>query len=81
MQISNENSRLTFICFMAGKKGNKEQIIAKGNELIKYRIENKDRIDVNWNVLFEAQYHQMNDQIGTKDLGFLPKNISTDEFW
>jgi hypothetical protein len=80
MQIANENSRLTFICFMAGKKGNKEQITAKANELINFRIANKDKIDVNWNVLFQAQYYQMADQIGTRYLGFIPKNINTDEF-
>jgi hypothetical protein len=80
MQIANENSRLTFICFMEGKKGNKEQIIGRANELIKFRTENKDKIDINWNVLFQAQYYQMHDQIGTKFLGFLPKKINADAF-
>ena len=38
MQIANENSRLTFICFMAGKSGNKEQIISKAKDLLSFRI-------------------------------------------
>jgi hypothetical protein len=80
MQVANENSRLTFICFMEGKKGNKDRIIDRANELIKFRTENKDKIDINWNVLFQAQYYQMHDQIGTKFLGFLPKKINADAF-
>ena len=38
MQIANENSRLTFICFMAGKSSNKEQIISKAKDLLSFRI-------------------------------------------
>jgi len=80
MQIANENSRLTFICFMAGRSGNKDQITARAKELISFRIKNKDKVDINWNVLFQAQYHQMKDQIGMRYLGFLPKDIDTNEF-
>ena len=80
MQIANENSRLTFICFMAGKSGNKEQIISKAKDLLNFRIQNKDKVDINWNVLFQAQDNLMHDQIGMRYLGFLPKDIDTSEF-
>ncbi len=80
MQISNENSRLTYICFMAGKSGNKEQIISKAKDLLSFRIKNKDKVDINWNVLFQAQDNFMHDQIGMRYLGFLPKDIDTSEF-
>jgi|WetSurMetagenome_2_1015567.scaffolds.fasta_scaffold24378_1 hypothetical protein len=80
MQIVNEHSRLTFICFMAGKKGDRKEMIGKAKELISFRIKNKDKVDINWNVLFQYQYYQMNDQIGTKYLGFLPEKLNPDEF-
>ena len=79
MQIANENSRLTFICLMAGKKGIKSQIIAKANDLVNFRIENKDRVDINWNVLFQYQHYALHDQIGTRYLGFLPKDLNPDD--
>ena len=62
MQIANENSRLTFISFMAGKKGNKKQIVQNANDLINFRIKNKDKIDINWNVLFQYQHYHLDDQ-------------------
>jgi hypothetical protein len=80
MQIANEHSRLTFISFMAGKKGSKGQIIDHANDLINFRVKNKDKVDINWNVLFQSQHYQMNDQIGTRYLGFLPKNPDQDGF-
>ena len=80
MQIANENSRLTFICFMAGKNGNKGQIINKAKDLLGFRIQNRDKVDINWNVLFQAQDNFMHDQIGMRYLGFLPKDIDTSEF-
>ena len=80
MQIANENSRLTFICFMAGKSGNQEQIISKAKDLLSFRIRNKDNIDINWNVMFQAQDNFMHDQIGMRYLGFLPKDIDSSEF-
>lgn len=80
MQIVKEHSRLTFISFMAGKKGGKEQIIKHANDLINFRIKNKGNVDINWNVLFQSLYYQMNDQIGTRYLGFLPRDINVNEF-
>jgi hypothetical protein len=80
MLIGNENSRLTYQSFMAGKKGNREQIIKNANDLINFRIKNKSNVDINWNVLFQTQYYQMDDQIGTRYLGFIPRDINTDEF-
>ncbi len=80
MQIANENSRLTFICFMAGKSSNQEQIISKAKDLLSFRIRNKDNIDINWNVMFQAQDNFMHDQIGMRYLGFLPKDIDSSEF-
>jgi hypothetical protein len=80
MQIANENSRLTFVCFMAGKSSNKEQIISKAKDLLSFRIQNRDSVDINWNVLFQAQLHHMHDQIGMRYLGFLPKEIDNSEF-
>jgi hypothetical protein len=80
MQIANRNSRLTYICFMAGKSSNKKQIISKAKDLLSFRIQNRDKVDINWNVLFEAQDHFMHDQIGMRYLGFLPKDIDTSEF-
>jgi hypothetical protein len=80
MQVANENSRLTFICFMAGKSGNKEKITEKAKELVSFRIKNKDNVDINWNVLFQAQDSFMHDQIGMRYLGFLPKDINKDQF-
>ena len=80
MQIANENSRLTFICFMTGKSKNKEQIISKAKELLSFRIQNRDKMDINWNVLFQAQDNFMHDQIGMRYLGFLPKDIDSSEF-
>jgi len=80
MQIVNEHSRLTFICFMAGKKGDRNEIISRANELIDFRIKNKDKVDINWNVLFQYQYYHLEDQIGTRYLGFLPSNLSIDVF-
>jgi hypothetical protein len=80
MQIVNEHSRLTFICFRAGKKGDRKEMITRANELIDFRIKNKDKVDINWNVLFQYQYNQMYDQIGTKYLGFLPADLNPDVF-
>jgi hypothetical protein len=80
MQIANENSRLTFISFMAGKGGNKDQVISKARDLLSFRIQNRDKVDINWNVLFQAQDNFMHDQIGMRYLGFLPKDIDTSEF-
>jgi hypothetical protein len=80
MQIVNEHSRLTYICFMSGKKGDKRDMIEKAKKLIAFRIENKDKVDINWNVLFQYQYYQMADQIGTKYLGFLPSDLNPDVF-
>jgi hypothetical protein len=80
MQISNEHSRLTFISFMAGKNGNREKITENARNLIDFRIKNKNNVDINWNVLFQYQHYQMDDQIGTRYLGFLPGDLSSDEF-
>jgi hypothetical protein len=80
MQISNLHSRLTFLGFIAGKSGKKEQITENARNLVNFRIQNKDKVDINWNVLFQYQHYQMHDQIGTKYLGFLPKDINSDEF-
>jgi hypothetical protein len=80
MLIVNEHSRLTFICFMAGKKGERKEMISRANELIDFRIRNKDKVDINWNVLFQYQHYQMRDQIGTRYLGFLPEELNPDEF-
>lgn len=32
---------------------------------------------MNWNLLFQSQYYQVNDQIGTKNLGYLTKNTDS----
>jgi hypothetical protein len=80
MQIVNKHSRLTFLAFMAGKEGNRTNMTNQAKKLIKYRIENKDKIDLNWNILFQYQHYQMADQIGTKYLGFLPEDLNSDEF-
>jgi len=80
MLIVNEHSRLTFIIFMAGKKGDKKEIIARATDLINYRIQNKDKVDINWNVLFQYQHYQMGDQIGTKYLGYLPTDPNPNDF-
>jgi hypothetical protein len=80
MQIANENSRLTFISFMAGKSGKKDLIAERAQDLINFRIRNKDNVDINWNVLFQTQHYQMDDQIGTRYLGFLPKDLNSNEF-
>jgi len=80
MQIVNKHSRLTFLAFMAGKEGNRSNMISQAKELIKYRIENRDKVDINWNVLFQYQHYQMGDQIGTKYLGFLPSDLNPNDF-
>jgi hypothetical protein len=80
MQIVNEHSRLTYLGFLAGKSGDRKKITENAKNLINFRIRNKDKIDLNWNVLFQYQHYQMNDQIGTRYLGFLPQNLNTDEF-
>ena len=79
MQIVNAQSRLTFNSFIAGKSGDKDKIIEKANELVNFRFANKDKIDMNWSVLFQTQYYQMNDLIGTKYLDFLPKDIDAED--
>lgn len=80
MQVSNQQSRLTYLSFLAGKSGNKKEIIKAARELVDFRIRNKDVIDINWNVLFQSQHYQMDDQIGTRYLGFLPDNLNSDDF-
>jgi hypothetical protein len=80
MQIANEHSRLTFICFIAGRSGNKAKISERAKELLSFRIKNKDNVDINWNVLFQAQDNFTHDQIGMRFLGFLPKDLKTDDF-
>jgi hypothetical protein len=80
IQIVNEHSRLTYKSFMAGKKGNKKEIIANASNLISYRKQNKDNVDINWAVLFQYQHYQMKDQIGTGYLGFLPSDLDSDLF-
>ena len=77
MLIANQQSRLTFNCFKAGLEGERNQVIKEANDLVNFRILNKDKIDINWNLLFQTQYYQMNDQIGTKYLRFLPKDIKS----
>jgi hypothetical protein len=76
MQLVNEHSRLTFLSFLAGISKNKPEIIKNAKTLIDFRIKNKDKVDINWNVLFEYQHYQMNDLIGTKYLGYLPKELN-----
>lgn len=80
MQISNKHSRLTFLAFIAGKNGRKDQITENARNLIDFRTKNKEVIDINWNVLFQYQYYQMRDQIGTRYLGFLPKDLDMGDF-
>jgi len=80
MQIANQHSRLTFLAFLAGKSGDKDQIAENAGNLVNFRIRNKDKVDMNWNVLFQSQYYQMDDQIGTRYLGFLPIDLNSDEF-
>ncbi len=80
MQISNQHSRLTFLGFIAGKSGEKEKIKENARNLVNFRIQNKDKVDINWNVLFQYQHYQMHDQIGTKYLGFLPADLNTNDF-
>jgi hypothetical protein len=65
---------------MAGKNGNREKITENARNLIDFRIKNKNNVDINWNVLFQYQHYQMDDQIGTRYLGFLPGDLSSDEF-
>ncbi len=65
---------------MAGKGGDRADMIKKANDLIDFRIRNKNRIDINWNVLFQCQHYQMRDQIGTRYLGFLPEDLDASEF-
>ena len=80
MQVANEHSRLSFICFLAGKSGDKKLIVEKAKELIDFRMKSINKVDINWNVLFMVQHYQMQDQIGTKYLDFLPKKFNTDSF-
>lgn len=80
MQIANEHSRLTYISFIKGKIGNKDQIVEAATNLINFRIANRDKIDINWNVLFQSQHYQMDDQIGTRFLGYLPNDLDSDNF-
>jgi len=80
MQIANQHSRLTFSSFMAGKGGNRADMVKKANDLISFRIQNKNKIDIHWNLLFQYQHYHMKDQIGTRYLGFLPKELDTSEF-
>jgi hypothetical protein len=80
MQIVNQHSRLTFISLMAGREGNRDDMMKKANDLISFRIRNKNNVDINWNVLFQHQHYQLRDQIGTRYLGFLSKDIDSSEF-
>jgi len=65
---------------MAGKGGNRADMVKKANDLISFRIQNKNKIDIHWNLLFQYQHYHMKDQIGTRYLGFLPKELDTSEF-
>ena len=80
MQIANNHSRLTFLGFLAGKSRDKARITEHAEDLINFRIRNKNEIDINWNVLFQYQHYQMDDQIGTRYLGFLPKDLNSNFF-
>jgi hypothetical protein len=80
MQIANQHSRLTFLAFLSGKSGNKDQIAESAGNLVDFRIKNKDNVDINWNVLFQYQHYHMDDQIGTRYLGFLPAELNSDNF-
>jgi hypothetical protein len=80
MQLSNKHSRLTYLGFIAGKSGKKEQMAGNALNLVNFRIKNRQNIDINWNVLFQYQHYQMRDQIGTKYLGFLPADLNSNDF-
>ncbi len=80
MQLANEHSRLTFLSFLSGETGNSDIIAENARNLINFRVRHKSEIDINWNVLFQYQHYQMNDQIGTRYLGFLPKDLKLNDF-
>jgi hypothetical protein len=80
MQLANEHSRLTFKAFLAGNGKDINKIRESAKNLVDFRIMYKDSIDINWNILFQYQHYQMDDQIGTKYLGFLPANLDSREF-
>jgi hypothetical protein len=80
IQISNQHSRLTFRSLMAGIGGDEQEMMENAGELVRFRIENKDRIDMNWGMLFWAQYYHLYDQIGTRFLGFLSDDINMKDY-
>jgi hypothetical protein len=80
IQISNRHSRLTFISLMAGISGDEQEITKRAGELLRFRIENRDNIDMNWGMLFWAQYYHLYDQIGTRFLGILSDDINMKDY-
>ncbi len=80
MQITNRHNRLTFQSLMAGIEGNDNKMKEKAGELVQFRIDNKDNIDMNWGMLFWAQYYHLYDQIGTRFLDFLSDDIDFGDY-
>jgi hypothetical protein len=80
IQIANRHSRLTFRGLMAGIGGNEQKMKEKAGELVEFRIENRDNIDMNWGTLFWAQYYHLYDQIGTRFLGILSEDINMKDY-
>lgn len=80
MYLVNRHSRLTFESMMVGKSGSKSEIISSCKKLIKFRKKHRLELGINWNVLFMSQYFHMKDQIGTRYLKWMSKNIDTSGF-
>ena len=55
-------------------------MVKKTGELVQFRIENRDNIDINWGMLFWAQYYHLYDQIGTRFLGILSDDINMKDY-
>ncbi len=80
IKIANRHSRLTFYSLIAGINGDEQEMVKKTGELVQFRIENRDNIDINWGMLFWAQYYHLYDQMGTRFLGILSDDINMKDY-
>jgi hypothetical protein len=65
--LANRHNRLTFEAMVAVNDGNEETTLKKAKELLDFRIQNKERLRMNWWMLFSEQ-DAMGDATGITSL-------------
>jgi hypothetical protein len=65
--LANRHNRLTFEAMVAVNDGNEETILKKAKELLDFRVQNKEKLRMNWWMLFSEQ-DAMGDATGITSL-------------